>query len=94
MQKYFEKVEDGFYCYPKFGENFEKLDPDNEKLSLSVFNFFGTLVWGENGKLINYDKIILSSPFCKENLKILQDKGFVICVVEYVPENLFSKFIL
>jgi hypothetical protein len=93
MQTYFEKVQDGFYCYPKFGENLNILDPDNSKITLAVFNFFGTLIWGENGTLINYDKIILSSPFCKENLKLLQDKGFVICITEYVPENKISKFL-
>lgn len=88
----FQKIEDGFYCYPKFGENVKTLDPDNEKISLAVFNFFGTLIWGENGTLINYDKIILSSPFCKENLKVLQDKGFVICVIDYIPESKLLKF--
>ena len=27
----FQKIQDGFYCYPIFGENLRKLDPDNEK---------------------------------------------------------------
>jgi hypothetical protein len=89
----FEKIQDGIFCYPKFGENLAKLDSDEEKISLAVFNLFGTLLWGENGTLINYDKIVLSSPFCKENLKILQDKGFVICVIEYIPESKLSKFV-
>jgi hypothetical protein len=88
----FQKIQDGFYCYPKFGENLKTLDMDNNKISLAIFNFFGTLIWGENGTLINYDKIILSSPFCKENLKMLQDKEFVICIIEYIPENKLSKF--
>jgi len=93
MNGCFEKIQDGFYCYPKFGENLGKLEMDNEKISLAVFNFFGTLVWGENGTLLNYDKIVLGSPFCKENLKILQDKGFVICITEYIPESKLSKFV-
>lgn len=93
MQSYFEKVQEEFYCYPKFGENIKCLDPDNQKITLALFNFFGTLIWGENGTLINYDKIILSSPFCKENLKLLQDKGFVICVIDYIPENKLSAYL-
>lgn len=93
MQTHFKEIQNGFYCYPKFGDNFKLLDPENDKISLGIFNFFGTLIWGENGTLINYDKIILSSPFCKENLKILQDKGYIICVLEYVPENKIQKFL-
>ena len=93
MNTHFKKIQDGFYCYPKFGDNEDSLDPEDGKMTLAVFNFFGTLVWGENGKLINYERVILSSPFCKEKLKEIQDKKYIICVLEYIPENKIQKFL-
>lgn len=93
MNTHFKKIQDGFYCYPKFGDNKESLDPDDGRITLALFNFFGTLVWGENGTLINYEKLSLSSPFCKENLKNIQDKKYIVCVLEYIPENKIDKFL-
>jgi hypothetical protein len=89
----FHQVVSELYCCPIFGEDYSYIDPDKKKFTLAMFGFFGTLVWGESGMLYDYNSIILSSPFCKENFVILKDKGYTICVLEYIPKKKLNKFL-
>ena len=92
MDDDFERIDEYFYGYFLFGENLSSFDMNNTKLTLALFNFFGTLVWGEDSYLYNYNKTIPSSKTIKENLCIIKDRGYTICVVEYVPYEKISKF--
>jgi len=92
MEDDFELIDTNFYGYFLLGDKLSNLDMNNTKLSLALFNFFGTLVWGEDSYLYNYDKILPSSPLIKENLSIIQDRGYTLCVIEYVPLEKISKF--
>lgn len=89
----FHQVVPEIYCCPILGEDYNPNDADKKKFALATFGFFGTLVWGESGILYDYDSIILSSPFCKENLIIMKNKGYTICVLEYVPKKKLNKFL-
>jgi hypothetical protein len=89
----FHQVVPELYCCPILGEDYSLLDADKKKFTIAMFGFFGTLVWGESGALYDYNSVILSSPFCKENLIILKNKGYTICVIEYIPKKKLNKFL-
>lgn len=84
--------EDILAC-PFFRDDVDSLNPEEKFFSLALFNFFGTLVWGESGKLYDYDRVVLSSPICKERFTELNEKGYSICILEYVPRKKISAFL-
>lgn len=86
----FEEVIEDFYVYSNIND---KSSNKKDNKTLSIFNFFGTIAWGEKGNLIDYDRIVASSPFCKENLKNLKDKGYTICILEYIPKHKLTNFL-
>lgn len=88
----FYQITPDLSCYPIIGEDIIHSDPDKKSFSLAIFSFFGTLVWGESGLLHDYDRIILSSPYCKENLIVLKNKGYILCILEYIPKKKMKKF--
>jgi hypothetical protein len=92
MDDNFERIDDNFYGYFLFGENLSSFDMNNTKMTLALFNFFGTLVWGEDSYLYNYNKILPCSSLIKENLSILHNKGYTICIAEYVTPDKILKF--
>jgi hypothetical protein len=92
MDSEFELVTENFYALPIFGEDSDTLDENAKKFSLSLFTFFGTLVWGESSILYDYNRIILSSPTSKENLILLKNSGYTICVIEFVPKKKLQNF--
>jgi hypothetical protein len=92
MESDFKKVSENFYTNLVFGENYDDASLSKKNFSLALFSFFGTLVWGESGALYDYDRILLSSPVLKENLINLNNLGYTICVIEYVPEKKLEKF--
>jgi hypothetical protein len=81
------------YCFPVLGNDHKLIDLNNPNYSLAIFKFFGTLIWGETGFIYTYENIILGSPYIKDNLKIISQKGYIICILEYVPRKKLNKFI-
>jgi hypothetical protein len=57
---------------------------NEEKITLSVFNFYGTLVWGYNGEMLCYDssKLIYSSPVADLVLNTYTSYGYEVCIFE------------
>jgi len=85
-------ISEHFYGNTIFGNDYPKINPDDKRITLGLFNFFGTLVWGEKGIMYSYERLILSSPFCKEKLIDLSNKGYTICVMDYVPKSFLGKY--
>jgi hypothetical protein len=56
----------------------------SRKQTLALINFFGTLVWGENGEIncMNHTKLVLCSPFIELIFDDLNDKGYTLCILE------------
>ena len=61
------------------------LDGKNEETNLALFNFFGTLTWGENGTIreYNFSKLLTCSQFLKCNLDSLIKKKYTPCIIEF-----------
>jgi hypothetical protein len=89
----FHQIVPDLYCCPILGEDYNPDDANKKKFTLAMFGFFGTLIWGEAGIIYDYNSIILSSPTCKESFISLKDKGYTICVLEYVPKKKMNKFL-
>lgn len=81
------QINENIYNYSIIGEDYIHLSPDKSKFTLAIFNLFGTLIWGENGKIASYENIVLSSPYIKENLLNLNSKGYCICIMEQYLKN-------
>jgi hypothetical protein len=92
MDSEFELVRENFYAYSIYGEDSNMLDENAKNFSLALFSFFGTLVWGESSILYDYNRIVLSSPNSKENLILLKNSGYTICVIDFVPKKKLKNF--
>lgn len=75
---------ESFEGYSVFLNELKVENIKQQKQTLSLINFFGTLVWGENGELncMNHTKLVLCSPFIELILDDLADKGYTICILE------------
>jgi hypothetical protein len=89
----FLKVTSDFYCCTLIGNDFKDINPDQVKFCLGIFSFFGTLVQSEKGLICDYKDIILTSPLIKENLFEIKNKGYTICILEYVNKNKLNKLL-
>jgi hypothetical protein len=65
---------------------------DKKKITLAMFNFFGTLAWGDDGRLFNYEKVMASSPFLDQKFNELSSKGYTLAIVETMPKNKIDSF--
>ena len=75
---------------PSFSNITEK--EDKKKITLAMFNFFGTLAYGEDGRLFNYEKVMASSPFLDQKFNELSNKGYTLAIVETMPKNKLESF--
>jgi hypothetical protein len=57
-----------------------------------MFNFFGTLAYGDDGRLFNYEKVMASSPFLDQKFNELTLKGYTLAIVETLPKNKLESF--
>jgi hypothetical protein len=64
----------------------------SSKRTLAIFNFFGTLAWGIDGRLFNYENITPSSCHILEKFKQLHKSGYTLCILEYVGKNKLEEF--
>ncbi len=61
----------------------------NEKITLGLFNFFGTIVWSSKGELYSFssDNLIYSSPVVDLIVSTYQKSGYTICILEIVKNK-------
>ena len=54
------------------------------KQTIALFNFYGTLAWGDKGELICYNSnsLIYSSPLIDIFLESFTNKGYTVCILE------------
>jgi hypothetical protein len=67
----------------------------NEKITLAIFNFFGTLVWSVKGELytLNPDNLIYSASTIETIISTYIENGYTICILEVVKNiNLIEPF--
>ena len=59
------------------------------KITVALFNFYGTLAWGYNGEMLCYDsnKLIFSSPVVDLMLNTYSGYGYQICILEVVKNE-------
>lgn len=57
---------------------------NNDKYTLGIFNFFGTLAWSEKGELVSYnpDILVMSSPLLDIIIDNIKNKGYTVCILE------------
>lgn len=89
----YSKLDEDIYAISLFGNDFSEIKLEDSNYKLAVFNFFGTLVWGDCGKIWSYKNIIPSSPYLKESFLKLKQKKYTICVIEYVPVKNLKKYL-
>jgi hypothetical protein len=65
---------------------------EKKKITLAMFNFFGTLAYGDDGRLFNYEKVMASSPFLDQKFNELMSKGYTLAIVETMPKNKLESF--
>ena len=80
------------YHFSYFRLGLMEFIPKDSKISLAVFNFYGTLGWGVNGQMFNYDKVIPSSPNIEKKFEDIINKGYKLCIVECVAKNKLENF--
>lgn len=69
--------------------------PENntsKKITLAMFNFFGTLAYGDDGRLFNYERVMASSPLLDQKFNELSSKGYSLAIVETMPKNKIDSF--
>jgi hypothetical protein len=61
------------------------LNGQEEDISLAIFNFFGTLAWGENGTIKEYrfEKLFPCSQLLTYNFESLINKHYTPCIIEF-----------
>jgi hypothetical protein len=69
-----------------------KVECSENNKTLALFNFFGTLAWGIDGKLFNYNSITPSSPHIAEKFRQLHKSGYTICIIEYMGKNKIEEY--
>jgi hypothetical protein len=54
------------------------------KQTIAMFNFYGTLTWGDKGELVcfNPNSLIYSSPLIDIFLDSFTNKGYNVCILE------------
>lgn len=65
---------------------------EKKKITLAMFNFFGTLAYGDDGRLFNYEKVMASSPYLDQKFNELSSKGYTLAIVETMPKNKIDSF--
>lgn len=65
---------------------------ERKKITLAMFNFFGTLAYGDDGRLFNYEKVMASSPFLDQKFNELTSKGYTLAIIETMPKNKIDSF--
>jgi hypothetical protein len=63
-----------------------------KKITLAMFNFFGTLAYGDDGRLFNYERVMASSPLLDQKFNELSSKGYTLAIVETMPKNKLESF--
>lgn len=70
----------------------QTISENKKKITLAMFNFFGTLAYGDDGRLFNYEKVMASSPFLDQKFNELMSKGYTLAIVETMPKNKLESF--
>jgi len=61
----------------------------NEKITLGIFNFFGTIAWSSKGELHSFssENLVYSSPVVDLIISTYQKSGYTICILELVKNK-------